>query len=475
MKTLLSVITSLLLFALAVGQSVGIGTATPAASAQLEVSSTTRGLLAPRMTTAQRIAIASPAKGLLVYDNDLNALYHYNGSGWAAVGGSGGFALPFEGSVNTGVPGIKVTNSGAGPAIHAITTNEFGFALQASNSTNYGYSLYAYSRSPNAIGVYAFVDSSTGVKATSAKGIGLHAISTDSMAIRAQILNGPNTDPVILATHAGVGMALDASSVSGTAIRGISASSVGVRGESTTGTGVLGYSNNNVGVSAGTLGGTALTASAVGGTALAGSSSSGYALDVSGKVQISGGNTNPAAGAVLTSLDANGNAVWKNNNYAFSVRKTNPNLLAIPASTNHTIHLFEEEFDYGNRYASYTGSTPAFGNSVYNPVVSGVYHFSAALALDGEYGEDAVTIAFPELRLVAIRGGNRVILTYSEFSPFIRNSFNSYTVQASFSKDVRLLAGDIVFLEVNHSSAGTIHLWVYGAEPFFSGHLVLAE
>ena len=59
-------------------QSVGIGTTTPAASAQLDVSSTTKGLLIPRMTTAQRTAIVAPVKGLMVFDNDTNSFYQYS-------------------------------------------------------------------------------------------------------------------------------------------------------------------------------------------------------------------------------------------------------------------------------------------------------------------------------------------------------------------------------------------------------------
>ncbi|HMU09489.1 MAG TPA: hypothetical protein PKC54_05740 [Ferruginibacter sp.] len=47
-------------------QNVGIGTPTPHASAQLDITSTTKGLLIPRMTGAQRNAIVSPAVGLLV-------------------------------------------------------------------------------------------------------------------------------------------------------------------------------------------------------------------------------------------------------------------------------------------------------------------------------------------------------------------------------------------------------------------------
>jgi len=60
---------------------VGIGTATPAASSILDLTSTTQGLLAPRMTEAQRTAIASPENGLIVYQTDGNVgLWVYNTS-----------------------------------------------------------------------------------------------------------------------------------------------------------------------------------------------------------------------------------------------------------------------------------------------------------------------------------------------------------------------------------------------------------
>lgn len=56
----------------------GIGTAAPDISAIVEMVSTTGGLLIPRMTTAQRTAIATPANGLLVYDLTVNCLFFYN-------------------------------------------------------------------------------------------------------------------------------------------------------------------------------------------------------------------------------------------------------------------------------------------------------------------------------------------------------------------------------------------------------------
>jgi len=67
-------------------QSVSIGSgANPIASAQLEVSSTTKGFLPPRMTTTQKNAIASPATGLMVYDTTLNLMALYNGTTWTTL------------------------------------------------------------------------------------------------------------------------------------------------------------------------------------------------------------------------------------------------------------------------------------------------------------------------------------------------------------------------------------------------------
>jgi hypothetical protein len=62
------------------------GTYTDIASSQLSINSTTRGFLPPRMTSAQRTAIASPATGLIVYQTDgVEGLYVKKAAGWAMV------------------------------------------------------------------------------------------------------------------------------------------------------------------------------------------------------------------------------------------------------------------------------------------------------------------------------------------------------------------------------------------------------
>lgn len=52
------------------------------ASAQVEIKTTTRGFLPPRMTNAQKLAINLPAAGLQVYDTTLNQMSYFNGTTW---------------------------------------------------------------------------------------------------------------------------------------------------------------------------------------------------------------------------------------------------------------------------------------------------------------------------------------------------------------------------------------------------------
>jgi hypothetical protein len=90
MKKVILLFLTLLTLSTANAQSVGINTATPDASAALDVSSTTQGILVPRMTEAQRNLIATPATGLLVYQTDETAgFYFYNGTVWTSLNGGG--------------------------------------------------------------------------------------------------------------------------------------------------------------------------------------------------------------------------------------------------------------------------------------------------------------------------------------------------------------------------------------------------
>jgi hypothetical protein len=95
MKTITTLLSAALLYSICcVGQtntfpstgSAGIGTTSPNASSLLEVRSTSKGVLIPRMTQTQRNAIKSPATGLLIFQTDRTAgFYYYSGTAWTAV------------------------------------------------------------------------------------------------------------------------------------------------------------------------------------------------------------------------------------------------------------------------------------------------------------------------------------------------------------------------------------------------------
>ena len=69
-----------------INSNVGIGTSTPVVSSVLELSSTTKGFLFPRMTETQRLAIGSPATGLMVYQTDgREGVYIFKSFGWVQV------------------------------------------------------------------------------------------------------------------------------------------------------------------------------------------------------------------------------------------------------------------------------------------------------------------------------------------------------------------------------------------------------
>lgn len=97
------------LFSIHLMAQTGIGTITPHASAKLDVTSTDKGFLPPRMTAQQRGNIPSPAAGLMVYQIDgINGLYYYNGTGWIYI-------------INSSTNVVSVVNGGTGTNTGSIT------------------------------------------------------------------------------------------------------------------------------------------------------------------------------------------------------------------------------------------------------------------------------------------------------------------------------------------------------------------
>src|SRR5688572_31377759 len=90
--------------------NVGIGTNTPDPSSVLEMVSQDKGVLVPRMTTAQRTAIVTPANGLLVYDTNFDCFFYFTtATGWISMCQLSGPTGP------TGPSGTIGTNGATGP------------------------------------------------------------------------------------------------------------------------------------------------------------------------------------------------------------------------------------------------------------------------------------------------------------------------------------------------------------------------
>jgi hypothetical protein len=111
------------------GQSMGISSTsiTPDASSILELRTTSKGLLIPRMTTTQRDAIGSPATGLVIYNTSTNQVNFYNGVVWTAVASGSTGVSSVTGTTNR----IAIGGTSADPTIDISS----GYVGQSSITT----------------------------------------------------------------------------------------------------------------------------------------------------------------------------------------------------------------------------------------------------------------------------------------------------------------------------------------------------
>jgi hypothetical protein len=102
--------------------SIGINNTSPAASALLDLTSTTQGLLPPRLTTTQRDAIASPANGLFIYNSTTGQFNGFQAGAWGAIGGGAGSGIT---SLN-GLTGASQTFSSSNDVNVTMGINSVG-------------------------------------------------------------------------------------------------------------------------------------------------------------------------------------------------------------------------------------------------------------------------------------------------------------------------------------------------------------
>ena len=358
-KIILSVIISIITATSFAQNNIGIGTNAPNTSAALDITSTNKGLLIPRMTTAQRTAIATTATGLMVFDTDTNSFWYYSGSAWSSMSGSSSLTLPFQQTVTSAGNAFDISNLGTGGALKGVSNTATGIGVYGETANGNG--VKGYANNAGSIGVFGSSLSGTGVKATSFTGLALDVIGN---------------------------------------------------------------------------------------------------VNINGNVKISGGNTNPSQGAVLTS-DAQGNAVWKSQKIAFSAR--------LPGSQSMPYSLARVKFDN----VSQTGgglntNSSATDPNVFVAPVSGTYYFSASTMLRIT---SATTNIFQATIIIGIVGTSNGF-TYGRANK--SNNEPGYS-EAFVSAQglVRLSAGTKVEVTALANNTGDLPSEATGSQ--FDGFLIFAD
>ncbi len=145
---------------------VGIGTTSPDASSILELNTNSAGFLPPRLTTAQRDAITTPAQGLFIYNITTNCFQYFDGTTWSGCLSTKSSILfdcatapTVAGSYQVGLP-LTITNT----VTVSITTDKAGAYSILSDTVN-GYNFSGSGTFPSA-GTHSVVLTGTGTPIT---------------------------------------------------------------------------------------------------------------------------------------------------------------------------------------------------------------------------------------------------------------------------------------------------------------------
>jgi uncharacterized protein (TIGR02145 family) len=172
-KCLFLIILAFLLTTITSNAQVGIGTNSPNANASLDVLSNSQGMLLPRMTTAQRDAISSPAKGLSIFNTTLNCIQTNIGSSttvnWKCLGlspSSNGTAIVSAFTCNTASAGTMTAGSVVSGVTQTITATvstagTYSISISANGVTFAGSGNFTATGTPTAVGSSSFTLNTT--------------------------------------------------------------------------------------------------------------------------------------------------------------------------------------------------------------------------------------------------------------------------------------------------------------------------
>ncbi|MFN0189633.1 MAG: hypothetical protein ACKVQV_13105, partial [Bacteroidia bacterium] len=189
-----------------------------------------------------------------------------------------------------------------------------------------------------------------------------------------------------------------------------------------------------------------------------------------GKVKISGGNTTPGTGKILTS-DASGNATWQTlqvtPKVAFKAIGGTSKLFPNNAYTKQ--EFATEDYDLSNNYTAYAGSSTTT-SSVFTAPLNGIYHFSAGSSFTMISATNS--FEFTDIFLVVETNGIPQIVANRE--GVIKNRVTTCYADLQIDTDIKLVAGQKVYVQlkqfngssISHSSTTNV------TQNYFSGHLV---
>jgi hypothetical protein len=138
MKKLLIIILSIQTVYYSTAQSVGIGTNTPNANAVLEIKSSSKGLLMPRLSTIVRNSMSSVPKGMIVYDSSYNSFYFHDGGKWRPVSDNNADSLLKDNSLTPQVT-ANMSTTGITRSLSGILYDNGGPSGNYSNNSSNQY------------------------------------------------------------------------------------------------------------------------------------------------------------------------------------------------------------------------------------------------------------------------------------------------------------------------------------------------